>query len=158
MRVAKTPVICNWSMVPSGAGTVPSELQPHLPPPHTGKANLTKALGTGNEREAIRLAVRWIAEFQAAITAAAKVQQNPDLHDWIARYAYHHPGGNRFPPEQRIITPNPAIALPAKPVSFGSNDRKVGELYKRPEKGSPRIWKRSVVISLTISVTIIWRR
>ena len=77
--------------------TVPPELQPHLPPPHTGKANLTKALGTDNEREANRLAVPWIAEFQAAITAAARVQQNPNLHDWIARYAYHHPGGNPFP-------------------------------------------------------------
>ena len=26
---------------------VPPELRPHLPPPHTGKANLTRALGTG---------------------------------------------------------------------------------------------------------------
>jgi hypothetical protein len=31
---------------------VPPELRPYLPPPHTGKANLTRALGTGNEREA----------------------------------------------------------------------------------------------------------
>jgi hypothetical protein len=35
---------------------VPSELRPCLPPPHTGKANLTRALGTGNEREANQLA------------------------------------------------------------------------------------------------------
>jgi integrase len=47
---------------------VPPELRPHLPPPYTGKANLVKALGTGNEREAGRLAVPWIAEFQAIIT------------------------------------------------------------------------------------------
>ena len=26
---------------------VPLELRPYLPPPHTGKANLTRALGTG---------------------------------------------------------------------------------------------------------------
>jgi hypothetical protein len=31
---------------------VPPELRPYLPPPHTGKANLTRALGTGTEREA----------------------------------------------------------------------------------------------------------
>ena len=47
---------------------VPPELRPYLPPPHTGKTNLTRALGTGNEREANRLAVPWIADFQAAIT------------------------------------------------------------------------------------------
>ena len=46
---------------------VPPELRPYLPPPHTGKANLTRALGTGNEREANRLAVPWIADFQAAM-------------------------------------------------------------------------------------------
>jgi hypothetical protein len=33
---------------------VPDELVPHLPPPHTGKHYLTKALGTANEREANR--------------------------------------------------------------------------------------------------------
>jgi hypothetical protein len=35
---------------------VPPELRPYLPLPHTGKANLTRALGTGNQREANRLA------------------------------------------------------------------------------------------------------
>jgi integrase len=96
MRVAKMPYLQLVDGSFRVRVTVPPELQPHLPPPHTGKANLTKALGTGNEREANRLAVPWIAGFQAAITAAARVQQNPDLHDWIARYAYHHPGGNPF--------------------------------------------------------------
>ena len=81
------------------------------------------------------MAVPWIAEFQAAITAAAKVQRNPDLHDWIARYAYHHPDGNAFAPEQRIITPNPAIALPAKPVSFGSMIEKWANYTNAPKKG-----------------------
>lgn len=46
---------------------VPDELQAHLPPPHTGKRNLTKSLGTGNEREANRVAVPYIAEFQGII-------------------------------------------------------------------------------------------
>ena len=45
----------------------PPELRPYLPPPHTGKANLTRAVGTGNEPEANRLAFPWIADFQAAI-------------------------------------------------------------------------------------------
>jgi hypothetical protein len=49
---------------------VPPELRPYLPPPHTGKANLTRAFGTGNERGVNRLAVAWIADFQAAITTA----------------------------------------------------------------------------------------
>jgi len=42
---------------------VPPELPPHLPPPYTGKKNLIKGLGTGNEREAKRLAVPYIADF-----------------------------------------------------------------------------------------------
>jgi integrase len=135
MRVAKMPYLQLVDGSFRVRVTVPPELQPHLPPPHTGKANLTKALGTGNEREANRLAVPWIAEFQAAITAAAKVQRNPDLHDWIARYAYHHPDGNAFAPEQRIITPNPAIALPAKPVSFESMIEKWANYTNAPKKG-----------------------
>ena len=56
---------------------VPLELRPYLPPPHTGKANLTRALGTRNEREANRLAVPWIADFQAAVTSAASITENP---------------------------------------------------------------------------------
>jgi hypothetical protein len=71
---------------------VPPELRPYLPPPYTGKANLTRALGTGNEREANRLAVPWIADFQAAITSAASVTENPNGYDWITRYSADHPG------------------------------------------------------------------
>jgi hypothetical protein len=58
---------------------VPPQLRPYLPPPHTGKANLTRALGTGNEREANRLAVPCIADFQAAITNAASLTENPPV-------------------------------------------------------------------------------
>jgi hypothetical protein len=47
---------------------VPENLRPQMPPPHTGKKSLTKALGTGNEREANRWAVPYIAEFQGIIT------------------------------------------------------------------------------------------
>src|SRR6516225_2767778 len=75
---------------------VPPELRPYLLPPHTGKANLTRALGTGNEREANRLAVPWIADFQAAITSAASITENPHGYDWVTRYRAHQRGQNRF--------------------------------------------------------------
>jgi hypothetical protein len=100
---------------------VPAELRPYLPPPHTGKANLTRALGTGNEREANRLAVPWIADFQAAITSAASITENPHGYDWITRYRAYHRGQNRFPPEARLFPLHPALALPetrTKPVPF----------------------------------------
>ena len=100
---------------------VPAELRPYLPPPHTGKANLTRALGTGNEREANRLAIPWIADFQAAITSAASITENPHGYDWITRYRAYHRGQNRFPPEARLFPLHPALALPetrTKPVPF----------------------------------------
>src|ERR1700747_433688 len=76
---------------------VPPELRPYLPPPHTGKANLIRALGTGNEREANRLAVPWIADFQAAITSAASITENLHGYDWITRYRSYHRGQHLFP-------------------------------------------------------------
>jgi hypothetical protein len=100
---------------------VPADLRPHLPPTHTGKANLTRALGTGNEREANRLAVPWIADFQAAITTAALITENPHGYDWITRGRAYHRGQNPFPPEARLFPPHPALALPetqTKPVPF----------------------------------------
>src|SRR6516165_12493096 len=100
---------------------VPPELRPYLPPPHTGKANLTRALGTRNEREANRLAVPYIADFQAAITTAASITENPHGDDWIARYPADDRGQNRFPPEARLFPPHPALALPetqTKPAPF----------------------------------------
>jgi hypothetical protein len=64
---------------------VPPELRPYLPPPHTGKANLTRALGIGNERKANRLVVPWIAAFLAAITSAASITEN--THGYIGSRA-----------------------------------------------------------------------
>jgi hypothetical protein len=46
---------------------VPLEVRPHLPAPHTGKHYLTKALGTGIECEANRLAIPHIAELKGII-------------------------------------------------------------------------------------------
>jgi hypothetical protein len=84
---------------------VPPDLRPYLPPPHTGKANLTRALGTGNKREANRLAVQWIADFQAAITSAHSITENPHGYDWITRYRADHHAQNRFP-EARFFPPS----------------------------------------------------
>src|ERR1700674_3095103 len=64
---------------------VPPELPPYLPPPYTGKKNLIKGLGTGNEREAKRLAVPYIADFLALIEQArqqAKVIDPWDGEEW----------------------------------------------------------------------------
>src|SRR5258708_423326 len=100
---------------------VPPELRPYLPPPHTGKANLTRALGTGNQREANRLALAWIADFQAAITSAASITEIPDGCDWITCYRPYYRGQNRFPPEARLFSAHPALAIPeaqTKPVPF----------------------------------------
>jgi hypothetical protein len=74
----------------------PSELRPYLPRPHTGKASLTRPMGTGNEREANRLAIPWIADFQVTITSAASITENPHGYDWITRYRAYHHGQNRF--------------------------------------------------------------
>ena len=118
---------------------VPPELRPHLPPPHTGKANLTRALGTGNEREANRLAVAWIADFQAAITSAASISENPHGYDWISRYRAYHRGQNRFPPEAPLFTPHPALALPetqTKPVPLDRIILLWAKQTNAPKKGN----------------------
>src|ERR1700746_1576915 len=88
---------------------VPPEFRPYLPPPHTGKANLTRALGTGNEREANRLAVALIADFQAANTSAASISEKPHGYDLITRYRSYDRSQNRFPPEARLFSPHPAL-------------------------------------------------
>jgi hypothetical protein len=59
---------------------VPSELPSHLPPPYAGKKNLIKGLGTGNEREAKRLAVPHIAHFLGLIEQAR--QQAKLIDPW----------------------------------------------------------------------------
>jgi integrase len=125
MRVARMPFLQLVSGKYRVRIVVADDLRPHLPPPHTGKESLTKALGTGDEREANRLAVPWIAEFQAAINTASRMRQNPTLADWVQRYAHHYPGQSPFPPEGWFSPPHPAIlAAPAeaasKPVTFES--------------------------------------
>src|SRR4029077_17856179 len=57
---------------------VPPELSAHLPPPYTGKKNLIKGLGTGNEREAKRLAVPYIADFVGLIEQTRQTASQVD--------------------------------------------------------------------------------
>ena len=66
MRVAKMPYLQLVKGKYRVRMVVPPELQPII-----GKANLTKWLGTGNEPEANRLSVPWIAKFQDRIDKAA---------------------------------------------------------------------------------------
>jgi hypothetical protein len=117
---------------------VPPALRPYLPPPHTGKANLTRALGTGNEREANRLAVPWIADFQAAITSAASITENPHGYDWITRYRAYHRGQNRFPPEARPFPTAPSDSTTGDADQTGplrSDHPALSETDERAEEG-----------------------
>jgi hypothetical protein len=117
---------------------VPPEFRPYLPPPHTGKANLTRALGTANEREANRLAVPLIAEFQAAITAAASTSEKPHGYDWITRYRVYERGQNRIPSEAHLIPTHPALALretQTKPMAFDRTILLWAKQTNAPKKG-----------------------
>ena len=118
------------------------ELRPYLPPPHTGKANLTRALGTGNKREANRLAFPWIADFQAAITSAASITENPHGYDWVTRYPADHRGQNGVPPEARLFSPDRALALAetqTKPVPFDRIILLWAKQTNAPKKGKQDI-------------------
>ena len=66
MRVAKMPYLQVVKGKYRVRMVVPPELRPII-----GQANLTKWLGTGNEPEANRLSVPWIAKFQETIDKAA---------------------------------------------------------------------------------------
>jgi hypothetical protein len=71
MRVAKMPYL----QVVKGKYRVRMVVPPELPP-IIGQANLTKWLSTGNEPEANRLSVPWIAKFQERSTR----QRGAPLH------------------------------------------------------------------------------
>ena len=99
--------------------------------PIPAKANLTRALGTGNEREANRLAVPWIADFQAAITSAHSITENPHGYDWMTRYRADHHAARLFPTD-------PALALPetqTKPVPFDQIILLWAKQTNAPKKG-----------------------
>ena len=85
---------------------VPSELPSHLPPPYAGKKNLIKGLGTGNEREANRLAVRYIADFLGLIEQVRDQAKLIDPWDGEAWQVI----GNRF--KQKIPREPRMTAMP----------------------------------------------
>jgi hypothetical protein len=98
---------------------VPPELQPHLPPPYTGKGNLIKGLGTGNEREANRLAVPIIADFLGLIEQArqqAKVIDPWDGEKWQVI-------GNRL----MLVPPAPRNEYTRPPNPWSAPDALMGD-------------------------------
>jgi len=118
---------------------VPPELQRHLPPPYTGKKNLIKGLGTGNEREAKRLAVPYIADFVGLIEQARQKAKLIDPWDGEAWQVV----GNRLvlaPPAPRNeykSPPNPRNApdtLAGDAVRFESMVEQWGREAKVPNR------------------------
>jgi len=118
---------------------VPPELSAHLPPPYTGKKNLIKGLGTGNEREAKRLAVPYIADFVGLIEQARQKAKLIDPWDGEAWQVV----GNRLvlaPPAPRNeykSPPNPRNApdtLAGDAVRFESVVEQWGREAKVPNR------------------------
>jgi integrase len=118
---------------------VPPELSAHLPPPYTGKKNLIKGLGTGNEREAKRLAVSYIADFVGLIEQARQKAKLIDPWDGEAWQVV----GNRLvlaPPAPRNeykSPPNPRNApdtLAGDAVRFESMVEQWGREAKVPNR------------------------
>jgi hypothetical protein len=118
---------------------VPPELSAHLPPPYTGKKNLIKGLGTGNEREAKRLAVPYIADFVGLIEQARQKAKLIDPWDGEAWQVV----GNRLvlaPPAPRNeykSPPNPrnaADTLAGDAVRFESMVEQWGREAKVPNR------------------------
>jgi hypothetical protein len=119
---------------------VPSELPSHLPPPYAGKKNLIKGLGTGNEREANRLAVPHIAHFLGLIEQARQQAKLIDPWDSEAWQVIR----NRLvlvPPAPRNRRPSNPLSAPAAltgdAVSFESMVEqwaREGKIPDRPKR------------------------
>jgi hypothetical protein len=137
----------------------PPELRPYLTPPHTGKANLTRALGTGNEREANRLAANGSQISRLRSPAPLRSQKIPmdmirlraiapttaartDLH--LRRVFSHHTRRWHF--RRRKPNRSPLIGSSC----FGRNRR------TRPKRAT-RTWRQNVAGSPNGSVTMTWR-
>jgi len=91
---------------------VPPELQRHLPPPYTGKKNLIKGLGTGNEREAKRLAVPYIADFLGLIDHAKREAGPWEWQYYEARDSFGVRMARRLVPVGETIEPHPLVEPP----------------------------------------------
>src|SRR5262249_26705673 len=92
---------------------VPPELRPKI-----GKANLTKALGTGNEREATRLALPHIAEFMRIIERARGLDELIviDGLPFLEQLQRAPEALHRF--LSTLSLPVPATEMPREPVTF----------------------------------------
>jgi hypothetical protein len=146
-----------WKIPSSDRGASGAPAVPAAAPYRQGQSDASAR--PGNEREANRLAVAWIADFQAAITNAASVTENPHGYDWITRDRAYHRGQNRFPPEARLYPPHPALAIretQAKPIPF---DRII--LLWTKQTNAPKKGKQDMETKLdgspNGSVTMTWR-
>jgi hypothetical protein len=89
-------------------------------------------------RQANRLAVPWIVDFQAAITSAHSIIENPHGYDWMTRHRADHHAQNRFP-EARLFPPDPTLALPetqTKPAPFDQIILLWAKQTNAPKKGN----------------------
>jgi integrase len=101
---------------------VPPELSAHLPPPYTGKKNLIKGLGTGNEREAKRLAVPYIADFVGLIEQARQKAKLIDPWDGEAWQVV----GNRLV----LVPPAPRNDYTRPPIPWSAPDALTGDAVR----------------------------
>jgi integrase len=71
--------------------------------------------------------------------SAASITEHPHGYDGIARYRAYHRGQNRFPPEARLFSPHPTLALPktqTKPVPFDRIILLWAKQTNAPKKGN----------------------
>ncbi len=122
---------------------VPPELQSHLPPPYTGKGNLIKGLGTGNEREANRLAVPIIADFLGIIEQAKREAAPMEWQYYTTRDSFGVRIARRLAPVGETIEPPPVVepapvTINGDPVTFElmvglwATEKKISDPSKRP--------------------------
>ena len=138
MRVTRMPYLQPVNGKYRVRVVVPPELIPII-----GQANLTKALGTGNEREAERLALPHLAQFMAKIDNARSLGELREI-DKLAL-----PEQIRRAPAaiDRLLRSLPNLPVPAsqktpEPVLFRGHDQAMGPDQKQardPEYGGS-VW------------------
>jgi integrase len=128
MRVTRMPYLQPINGKYRVRVVVPPELIPII-----GQANLTKALGTGNEREAERLALPYIAEFMAKIDNARSLGELRDIDKLTLPEQIH-----RAPAAlDRLLRSLPNLPVPAsqkspEPVLFEGMIKLWGRTKSKP--------------------------